>query len=265
MATQIATCWSTSSACAARWTSCSATSGARAAGCRPAADRLLAAGRRLLLRRAAAGDRQGRARRGRASTRSASRSSGASCVIRGERPVQETEGRVYQQVEIEAGPFRRVVELNADVVAEEARATYEDGVLRVELPLRRAAGQPARPDRDRGVALDGARRTPDGVTEDDGPTIEVVEDAGRRGGDPRARGPAASRRAAGAAAEGDGHLPGHADPAGGRAGALDQARQRRPLGRADAGAGRRRATPRSRSPGPTSSTTSASRGSSPGC
>jgi HSP20 family protein len=57
-------------------------------------------------------------------------------VIRGERPVQETEGRVYQQVEIEAGPFRRVVQLNADVVAEEATATYEDGVLRVALPLR---------------------------------------------------------------------------------------------------------------------------------
>ena len=61
---------------------------------------------------------------------------GRELVIRGERPVQETEGRVYQQVEIEAGRFRRVVELNADVVAEEARATYEDGVLRVELPLR---------------------------------------------------------------------------------------------------------------------------------
>jgi HSP20 family protein len=61
---------------------------------------------------------------------------GRELVIRGERPVRETEGRVYQQVEIEAGPFRRVVELNADVVAEEARATYDDGVLRVELPLR---------------------------------------------------------------------------------------------------------------------------------
>ena len=58
--------------------------------------------------------------------------------MRGERPVQETEGRVYQQVEIEAGPFRRVVELGADVVAEAARATYEEGVLRVELPLRRS-------------------------------------------------------------------------------------------------------------------------------
>jgi len=61
---------------------------------------------------------------------------GRELVVTGERPVQETEGRVYQQVEIEAGPFRRIVELNADVVAEEAKATYEDGILRVELPLR---------------------------------------------------------------------------------------------------------------------------------
>jgi HSP20 family protein len=69
--------------------------------------------------------------------------SGRELVITGERPVQETEGRVYQQLEIEAGPFRRVVELNADVVAEDARASYEDGILRVELPLRRA-GQATR-------------------------------------------------------------------------------------------------------------------------
>ena len=61
---------------------------------------------------------------------------GRDLVISGERPIQETEGRVYQQVEIQAGPFRRVVELSADPVAEEAKATYEDGVLRVELPLR---------------------------------------------------------------------------------------------------------------------------------
>ena len=64
--------------------------------------------------------------------------SGRELVITGERPLQDTEGRVYQQLEIEAGPFRRVVQLNADVVAEEAAATYEDGILRVELPLRRA-------------------------------------------------------------------------------------------------------------------------------
>jgi HSP20 family protein len=61
--------------------------------------------------------------------------SGRELVIAGERPVAETEGRVYQQVEIEAGPFRRLVELSADVVAERARASYEDGILRVELPL----------------------------------------------------------------------------------------------------------------------------------
>jgi HSP20 family protein len=64
---------------------------------------------------------------------------GRDLVIIGERPIQETEGRVYQQVEIQAGPFRRVIELNADPVAEEARATYEDGILRVELPLRARA------------------------------------------------------------------------------------------------------------------------------
>lgn len=61
--------------------------------------------------------------------------SGRELIIAGERPVAETEGRVYQQVEIETGPFRRVVELAADVVAERARASYEDGILRVELPL----------------------------------------------------------------------------------------------------------------------------------
>jgi HSP20 family protein len=61
---------------------------------------------------------------------------GRDLVISGERPVQETEGRVYQQVEIDSGPFRRIVELQVDVDAERATATYEDGVLRIELPLR---------------------------------------------------------------------------------------------------------------------------------
>ena len=66
--------------------------------------------------------------------------SGRELIISGERPVQETEGRVYQQLEIEAGPFRRLVELNADVVADRARATFDDGVLRVELPLATGGG-----------------------------------------------------------------------------------------------------------------------------
>jgi HSP20 family protein len=44
---------------------------------------------------------------------------------------------VYQQIEIEHGPFRRIVELGAEVVAGEARASYEDGMLEVEIPLAR--------------------------------------------------------------------------------------------------------------------------------
>lgn len=62
--------------------------------------------------------------------------SGRQLTIVGVRPVQETEGRVYQQVEIPTGPFRHVVELQVEVDADRAAATYDDGVLRVELPLR---------------------------------------------------------------------------------------------------------------------------------
>ena len=60
-------------------------------------------------------------------------------VISGERKPDDTEGRVYQQLEVEQGPFRREIQLGADVIADQARATYEDGILRVELPV--AAGQ----------------------------------------------------------------------------------------------------------------------------
>jgi HSP20 family protein len=61
---------------------------------------------------------------------------GRTLIITGERPVRETEGRTYQRVELSSGPFRRVVELSADVEADQAQATYEDGILRVELPVR---------------------------------------------------------------------------------------------------------------------------------
>jgi HSP20 family protein len=60
---------------------------------------------------------------------------GRELVISGHRRPAPAGGLVYQQIEIEHGPFRRVVELGADVVAERTRATYEDGVLRIELPL----------------------------------------------------------------------------------------------------------------------------------
>jgi HSP20 family protein len=60
---------------------------------------------------------------------------GRELVLSGRRRATEPEGRVYQQVEIEHGAFRRVVQLGADVLAEQAKAVYEDGLLRVELPL----------------------------------------------------------------------------------------------------------------------------------
>jgi HSP20 family protein len=62
--------------------------------------------------------------------------SGRTLAISGERPVRDVEGRTYQQVELPSGRFRRVVELSADVEADSASATYEDGVLRVEMPVR---------------------------------------------------------------------------------------------------------------------------------
>jgi HSP20 family protein len=60
---------------------------------------------------------------------------GRQLLIAGERRPTEGGGRLYQQIEIESGPFRRVVELGADVVADRATASYADGVLQVEIPL----------------------------------------------------------------------------------------------------------------------------------
>jgi HSP20 family protein len=60
---------------------------------------------------------------------------GRQLIISGERRAQEAEGRLYQQIEIAHGPFRRVVELGAEVHSDRASATYEDGVLRIEIPL----------------------------------------------------------------------------------------------------------------------------------
>jgi HSP20 family protein len=55
--------------------------------------------------------------------------SGRQLAIVGERPVQETEG---------------VVELQVDVDPDRAKATYEDGVLRIDLPLRDPASSTRR-------------------------------------------------------------------------------------------------------------------------
>jgi HSP20 family protein len=63
---------------------------------------------------------------------------GRKLILSGSRPPAESRSYVYQQVEIERGEFRRVIELGVDVRAEDARASYEDGMLRVELPLKAA-------------------------------------------------------------------------------------------------------------------------------
>jgi len=60
---------------------------------------------------------------------------GRELTLTGNRREADVENRVYQQLEIEHGPFRRTIALGADVVAEQASATYQDGILRVELPL----------------------------------------------------------------------------------------------------------------------------------
>src|SRR5438105_2366764 len=60
---------------------------------------------------------------------------GRTLILAGRRGPAAVEGDVYQQVEIERGLFRRVIELGRDVVADEAKARYEDGMLRVEVPL----------------------------------------------------------------------------------------------------------------------------------
>jgi HSP20 family protein len=56
-------------------------------------------------------------------------------VIAGERKRPQGPARVYQQMEIEYGPFRRQIRLAEDVDPSRATAQYEHGVLTVELPV----------------------------------------------------------------------------------------------------------------------------------
>jgi HSP20 family protein len=56
-------------------------------------------------------------------------------VVRGERAFPTREGRVYQQVEMDYGPFERRVRLMVDVDPDVTTATYEAGVLEVRLTL----------------------------------------------------------------------------------------------------------------------------------
>ena len=231
-----------------------------------ARQRLLAPGRRLLLRRRAAARRSSRPTSpGSTSTPSTSRSPAATLVISGERPVQETEGRAYQQVEIPSGPLpprgrarrRRRRRAGARPPTRTECCGSSCRCAAAETRARSRSSASRRPTDERPTELEAAveaearrargRRDPDELDE----AIRAER--------------AAARRAAGPAAARDGHLPRHADPARGRPGALDQARRRRPLRQPDAGHGRLHATPSSTSPAPTTSTTSASPASSRGC
>jgi len=55
--------------------------------------------------------------------------------IAGERKRPKVPGRVYQQMEIETGPFQRQVRLAENVDPERATATFDNGVLTIELPV----------------------------------------------------------------------------------------------------------------------------------
>jgi HSP20 family protein len=80
---------------------------------------------------------------------------GRQLLIAGERTPAEASGRLYQQIEIEHGPFRRLVELGADVIADQARASYEDGILEVEVPLAVREEQVRRVPIDDGIGQSG--------------------------------------------------------------------------------------------------------------
>ena len=56
-------------------------------------------------------------------------------VVRGERAFQTREGRIYQQVEMDYGPFERRVRLMVDVDPEVTTAIYEAGILELRLIL----------------------------------------------------------------------------------------------------------------------------------
>ena len=65
-------------------------------------------------------------------------------LVAGERRRPEVEGRLYQQMEVDYGPFRREVALAEDVDPAGGRASYENGLLTVVLPLAQRAPRPAK-------------------------------------------------------------------------------------------------------------------------
>ena len=64
--------------------------------------------------------------------------SGRALAVAGKRDRPHVPGAHYQQMEIEYGPFQRQVDLGVAVDSSRATATYEAGMLRIELPLARS-------------------------------------------------------------------------------------------------------------------------------
>jgi HSP20 family protein len=56
-------------------------------------------------------------------------------IIRGRRSRPARDRRFYQHIEIDYGIFERRVQLNEEVDSEAAKATYENGLLSIHLPL----------------------------------------------------------------------------------------------------------------------------------
>jgi HSP20 family protein len=64
--------------------------------------------------------------------------------IAGRRERRRVEGQMYQQMEIEYGPFERVFALSEDVDVSNATAAYDRGLLTVTLPIAERAARRAR-------------------------------------------------------------------------------------------------------------------------
>jgi HSP20 family protein len=58
-------------------------------------------------------------------------------IVRGERPGKASSGRtVFQNMEIDYGPFERNIRLRESVDADNIQAVYRDGFLEIKIPKR---------------------------------------------------------------------------------------------------------------------------------
>jgi HSP20 family protein len=65
-------------------------------------------------------------------------------VVRGKRRRDAGQGRTYQHMEIDYGPFERRIALDEPVDSEAADATYERGLLTIRLPITKRVSGPVR-------------------------------------------------------------------------------------------------------------------------